>query len=77
MRKLKMNILRCFIVALMLLSSSGNSYAYLDLGTGSYFIQILIAVSLGALYSVKVFWKNIKSFFSNIFSKNKNIEKNG
>ena len=47
-----------------------NSYAYLDLGTGSYFIQLAAATLLAGLYTVKVFWKNIKSFFKKIFYKN-------
>ena len=76
MKKMRMHLLRFLIVALLILSSSMNSYAYLDLGTGSYFIQIVLAASLGTLYSIKIFWKNIKSFLKNIFSKNKNIEKN-
>ena len=46
-----------------------KGYAYLDPGTGSYFLQLLIASVLGGLYAIKVFWKNIKTFFKNIFSK--------
>ena len=48
-----------------------KGYAYLDPGTGSYFLQLLIASVLGGLYAIKVFWKNIKTFFKNIFSKEK------
>lgn len=44
-------------------------YAYLDPGTGSYFIQLAIAALLGGLYAVKLFWKNITTFFKKIFSK--------
>ena len=53
-------------------------YAYLDPGTGSYLIQVVIAALLGGLYAVKLFWKNIKTFIKNIFSiggENEKIEK--
>lgn len=50
-----------------------NAYAYLDPGTGSYLFQLLMATILGLSFSIKIFWKNVKNFFSGIFSKkNKN-----
>jgi len=36
---------------------------YLDPGTGSFIIQILLAGLLGIGVAVKVYWKNIVSFF--------------
>ena len=45
------------------------AYAYLDPGTGSYFIQIIIATLLGAMYAIKHYWYKIKLFCINIFSK--------
>jgi len=51
---------------------SNNSYAYLDPGTGSYFFQLIIAVLLGGLFSIKLFWNKIKNFFKNFFSRIKN-----
>ena len=50
-------------------------HAYLDPGTGSYLLQLAIAAILAGLYSVKLFWKNIKSFFQNVFSRGKNGKK--
>ncbi len=38
--------------------------AYLDPGTGSMLIQILLAVLLGAGVAIRVFWRNIKAFFT-------------
>ncbi|MFC2155515.1 hypothetical protein ACFLRB_03365 [Acidobacteriota bacterium] len=46
-------------------------FAYLDPGTGSYLIQILIAALVSVSLGVKIFWKNIKSFLKKIFSKDK------
>jgi hypothetical protein len=41
-----------------------EAYAYLDPGTGSYIIQILVAGLLGALFMLKVYWRRIVGFFS-------------
>lgn len=41
-----------------------SAHAYLDPGTGSFLIQILVGVVAGGAYLVKTFWKNIRSFFS-------------
>ena len=46
-----------------------RAYAYLDPGSGSYFLQLIIGGLFGALFSLKIFWKSIKSFLSNVFSK--------
>ena len=45
------------------------AYAYLDPGTGSYFMQIIIATLLGAMYAIKQFWYKIKLFSTNLLSK--------
>lgn len=37
---------------------------YLDPGTGSMLIQILLAALLGAGVAIKIFWRNIKAFFT-------------
>ena len=45
------------------------AYAYLDPGTGSYFIQIIIATLLGAMYAIKHYWYKLKLFCINLLSK--------
>lgn len=55
------------IVILFIIPS--HSYGYLDPGVGSYFLQIALAFLFGSLYLVKIFWKNIVTFFRNLFSK--------
>jgi hypothetical protein len=37
-----------------------SAHAYVDPGTGSYFLQFLIAGLLGLLYSIKIYWRKIK-----------------
>jgi hypothetical protein len=48
-----------------------NAYAYLDAGTGSQIIQIVIAGSVGAIFALKVYFKKIKLFFQSRFGKKK------
>jgi hypothetical protein len=48
-----------------------NAFAYLDFYTGSYFLQLLLGGIFGALFAIKVYWKKIKTFFVQIFSKKK------
>ena len=40
-----------------------EAHAYLDPGSGSYILQILIAGLFGALFMLKVFWGRIVGFF--------------
>ena len=60
-----------FLVLTFFLASTGRAHAYLDLGTGSYIFQVLVASAFGGLFVAKTFWKQIIYFFSNIFSRNK------
>jgi hypothetical protein len=46
------------------------AYAYLDIGTGSYFLQVCIAGLLGFLVALKLYWKKIIGIVSGIFRKN-------
>lgn len=43
--------------------------AYLDPGSGSFLIQIIVASLVGISFFAKMFWKNIKLFFFHIFVK--------
>ena len=45
------------------------AYAYLDPGTGSYFLQIIVATLLGAMYAIKHYWYKIKLFCIDLLSK--------
>lgn len=38
---------------------------YLDPGSGSYLIQLLLAAVLGGAFVVKMYWQKIKGFFKN------------
>jgi hypothetical protein len=52
-----------------LLFYSTELMAYIDPGTGSYIFQVAITLAAGAVFAVKVFWKNIVNFFSSVIKK--------
>ena len=43
--------------------------AYLDPGSGSFLIQLLIAGLVGAGFLIKVYWKKIKGLFTRLTAK--------
>jgi hypothetical protein len=43
------------------------AYGYLDPGTGSYIIQLLIGGLLGGLFAVGLFWKRVIAFVKRLF----------
>ncbi len=52
------------LVLLSISLSSGRSIlAYLDPGTGSFLVQLLIGGLVGALVFLKAYWTKIRSFF--------------
>ena len=44
-----------------------NAFAYLDPGTWSIGLQILMVAIVGGIAAIKTSWQNIKIFFRNIF----------
>jgi hypothetical protein len=36
------------------------AHAYVDMGTGSYILQVSIAAAAGLLFSVKLFWSTLR-----------------
>ena len=57
------------IFFLFLLVASSSLFAYLDPGSFSYFLQIMVMVFVGGVVAIKNFWHNITSFFKSIFKK--------
>jgi flagellar biosynthesis protein FliQ len=70
-------IFRTILTTLVLLHviTTQQAYAYIDPGTGSYFLQMTIAGLLAGLFTMKLFMNKIKTFFKTFFSrKNKSGE---
>jgi hypothetical protein len=57
------------LVAVVALSFPQYVYSYIDPGTGSYIIQIVIAAFVAVSFVVKVYWLKIKGFVGRLFSK--------
>ena len=59
--------LAVLLVGLVLLP--GLAQAYLDPGTGSYVLQILIGALLGGLFAIGIFWRRVVAFVRRIFTR--------
>ena len=62
-----LNITLFFIMFFFILRQ--NACAYLDPGTGSYILQLLIAGIASAVLALKIFWEKIAGFFRKVFGK--------
>ena len=51
------------LVVIFTFIDANSAYAYLDAGTGSMIIQILLGGLAGAAVILKVFWKRILAIF--------------
>lgn len=73
---LVVNHMATFLIALLLFPKS--AWAYLDPGTGSHILQMLLVALMGALYGIKVFGAKIKAFLSKVFRRQgRNEDTNG
>lgn len=63
------------LLALLSLLVPQPAYAYLDPGTGSYVLQLVLGAMVGMLFAVKMFWKNIRTFIANYRSKGRGANK--
>jgi hypothetical protein len=63
-----LTVIGFFLLCWVVLAREAN--AYIDPSTGSYLLQILLAGFLGALFTLKIFWKNVKTFVADKFRKN-------
>ena len=48
-----------------------NAHAYIDPGSSSFIIQMLIGAAAGAALAIATFWRRIAGFFSRRFGKDK------
>ncbi|MCB9262749.1 MAG: hypothetical protein H6607_10275 [Flavobacteriales bacterium] len=42
---------------------TNSAYAYLDPGSGSQILQMLVAGLIGGAYAIKIYWHRILNFF--------------
>ena len=67
--KFKLSIKIAFFVVAIRLIFPQPAFAYLDPGTGSYIIQLLIGAVLGGGYLIKTYWREIKTKFNQLTKK--------
>ena len=63
------------LTVILILCSIRKAHAYIDPGTGSYIIQVVIGGLLGAAFALKIYWKKVKAYFINLFSKHTKNDK--
>ena len=61
-------------VIIVVLVFPRSAHAYVDPGTGSYVLQIVIAGIAAASFSLKLFWGRIKAYFSGPPPKEEDID---
>lgn len=59
------------VAAGLVFMSAQNADAYLDLGTGSYVLQVILATLFASLFFAKQLWLRITSFLSRMFPRKK------
>lgn len=58
-----MKLKSTLLLLVFVLSFTNSAFAYLDPGSGSYILQMLVAGFLGSLYAIKLYWARITNFF--------------
>ena len=70
MTTLVRNLARSVILACLLsMIFTRDAYAYLDPGSGSYILQMIVAGLLGASLAIKIYWRRIRAYFSRLFGR--------
>lgn len=52
-----------------MISAVYDAHAYIDPGTGSYLLQLMAAGLFGLAFTIKIFWRKIKTFVLKMFRK--------
>lgn len=68
--------MKILFAALILAMGTTPAYAYLDPGTGSMMVQLLIGAVAGGLVVIKVYWYRLKSFLTRSSTEEKSDDKN-
>ena len=54
---------------LCVLAAPAPAFGYLDPGTGSMVLQVLVGTALGSLLMIKMFWRQIKGLVVGFFAR--------
>ena len=66
-----MNLLSGIALTTTIWLSGGvaRAAAYLDPGSGSFFIQLLVAGLMGTLFLIGAYWRRVKAFILKLFGR--------
>lgn len=62
------------IVLGIYLMSMQTACAYIDPGTGSLWLQMMLSILLGLIFSIKLYWGKIKNYFKNLRNTQEKME---
>ncbi len=65
MKRVKASVAFLIPLGFVLLACPAPALAYIDPGTGSLLVQLLIASILGAIFALKRFWTRLFAVFKN------------
>ena len=54
--------MKLLTVVVLLIVFSAPANAYIDLGSGSYMLQMTLACFLAAVYSIKLYWQRLTAY---------------
>jgi hypothetical protein len=69
-----MKLVQFLSILFVILCYSQSAAAYLDPGTGSLILQMLIAGIIGAMFTIKLYWYRLKAFVARTFGKTTETE---
>lgn len=67
----KLKLSRLLLYVFLLFMAPAKAYAYIDPGSGSYILQLILAGLLAASLAIKSFWRTIFDFFTNFLKRKK------
>lgn len=57
------------VAALLIVATTKEAHAYIDLGSGSFLIQILLGSMFAFLFGLKLFWQRLTAGMSRLLSR--------
>jgi len=64
-----------YVLIFLVIMCPKDAWGYLDPGTGSYIVQVILAVIAGWMLTVKLFWKKIRAYLSRLNAKHSTKER--
>jgi hypothetical protein len=66
-----MSLIFLWVLTVFVVLFASPAYAYLDIGSTSMVLQMILAALVGAAISIKMYWQKLCEFVRNLFSSSK------